>query len=99
MKVAIIVLGLMFITSFAHADKYAIKLIDGKLAEYQKLSDKYLAEHASDPTSPIQQGYILVDSIEGFELYVPPAPPTDKEKFLDMLDDESIKLKIKDIIK
>ena len=96
-KIIIIGLVLVFIACNSFADKYAIKLKDGKIEGYQSLSDSYLSKYASDPSCPLQQGYFLVDSLEGYEFYEAPPPPTEKDKFLEMLEDEDIKTKIKNI--
>ena len=97
-KIIVLSLVLVFVAynSFAGV-KYAIKLKDGKIEGYQPLSDSYLSKYASDPSCPLQQGYFLVDSLEGYEFYEPPAEPTEKEKLLALLEDEDIKTKIKNI--
>ena len=93
--IAIVIILVLVLSSFTYAkDRYAVKMKDGKVVSWQMLSDKYLEEHAADPSCPLQQGYIIVNSMEGLEIAEPPLPKTEKEKLSELLKDEDIKAEI-----
>ncbi len=58
--------------------KYLIKLKNGKIESHQTVSEKYLENFANDESNPINKGYEVVDSLDGYEFV-----PKKKGKTLD----------------
>lgn len=71
MRILIIVL-ILSMTTLCYAEKYAVKLEDGKLASWMVVSDEYIEKFKDDPTNPLNQGFVLVDDISGYEVYEHP---------------------------
>jgi len=70
---------------------YAIKLQDNKVVSWQIVSKEYVAKFKNDSSSPLNMGYILVESLEGYEM-AKLVVKTEKERILETLELTEIQL-------
>ena len=91
----LIIVLILSMTTLCYAEKYAVKLQDGKLASWMEVSDEYIEKFKDDPTNPLNQGWMLVEDISKYERYEHPTI-TEKQRILKELgvtEDDLAKLK------
>lgn len=60
--------------------KHIIKLENGKIISLQVASETYIDKFQKDISNPLNNGYIVVDSLEGYEFQTKDKSETEEEK-------------------